>query len=62
MTKQERILSAIERIISEFGYLREDGIPADSWHRHMHDLRSAAWKAYDAQREIVAKQKAENLA
>ena len=56
MTNQERTLQAIENIINEFGQLRADGVPADAWHKHMHDLRSAAWNAYYAQAEIVKKQ------
>ena len=57
MTKQERILTAIENMINELGQLRNDGIPADCWHRHMHELRSAAWNAYHEQKRIVEKQR-----
>lgn len=62
MTKQDRILTAIENIITEFGQLRQDGIPADCWHRHMHDLRAAAWTAWHEQKKIIEKQRASETA
>ena len=57
MTAQERVLIAVENMINEIGQLRADGVPADMWYKHMHDLRSAAWKAYYDQKAIVEKQK-----
>jgi hypothetical protein len=57
MTKQERVLQAVENMLNEFGKLRADGVVADMWYKHMHELRSAAWAAYYAQKEIVEKQK-----
>lgn len=57
MTNQERALEAVENIIGEFGKLRRDGVVSDMWYKHMHELRSAAWAAYYAQKEIVQKQK-----
>lgn len=57
MTNQERILEAVENMISEFGKLRQDGVVADTWYKHIHELRSAAWKAYYDQKAIVEKQK-----
>lgn len=57
MTNQERVLQAVENIISEFGSLREDGVVADMWYKHMHELRKAAWNAYYEQKIIVDKQK-----
>lgn len=57
MTKQERVLQAIENIISEFGSLRNEGIVADMWYKHMHELRKAAWTAYHEQKTLVEKQK-----
>lgn len=60
MTNQERVLEAVMNIINEFGKLRADGVVADMWYKHMHELRSAAWKAYDEQSKIVAKQKEVN--
>lgn len=56
MNNQEQVLEAIETIIDQFGKLRNNGVPADAWHRHMHDLRTAAWAAYYAQKAIVEKQ------
>ena len=58
MTKQQRVMQAIENMINELGQLRNDGVPADAWHKHMHDLRSAAWNAYYEQQKIVAEQNA----
>ena len=57
MTAQERVLVAIERMINEIGQLRADGVVADMWYKHMHDLRTAAWNAYHEQKAIVEKQK-----
>jgi hypothetical protein len=57
MTKQERVLQAIENIINEFGKLRNDGVVSDMWYKHMHELRGAAWKAYHEQSALVEKQK-----
>jgi hypothetical protein len=57
MTPQERILVAVENIINEFGDLRNSGIPADMWRKHMHNLRSAAWEAYYEQKKVVDKVK-----
>ena len=57
MTSQEKVLAAIEKIINRFGELRAEGVVADMWYRHVHDLRSAAWNAYHEQMRIVEKQK-----
>ena len=56
MTMQDRTLQAIINMIDELDALRADGVPPDAWHKHMHELRSAAWNAYHAQIEIVKKQ------
>jgi len=58
MTNQDRVMKSIENMINEFGNLRNDGVPADAWHKHMHDLRSAAWTAYYAQKKVIEKQSA----
>jgi hypothetical protein len=42
MTMQDRTLQAIINMIDELGALRADGVPPDAWHKHMHELRSAA--------------------
>lgn len=55
MTAQERVLIAVENIINEFGQLRSDGVVADMWHSHMHNLREAAWAAYYKQKDLVEK-------
>ena len=57
MTNQERVLDAIENIINEFGKLRNDGVVSDMWYKHMHELRSSAWKAYYEQKAVVSKQR-----
>jgi hypothetical protein len=57
MTNQERVLDAIEKMINEFGSLRKDGVVSDMWYKHVHEARSALWKAYYAQKDIVTKQK-----
>jgi hypothetical protein len=56
MTKQERVLKAVENIINEFGELRNEGIISDMWYKHVHELRRAAWNAYYEQVKIVEKQ------
>jgi len=57
MTNQEKVLAAIEKIINQFGELRAEGVVADMWYKHMHELRSAAWNAYYEQVKVVEKQK-----
>ena len=57
MTTQEKVLVAIEKIINQFGELRAEGVVADMWYKHMHDLRSAASNAYYEQVKVVEKQK-----